>query len=138
MKKLIQTYYSETLVNLVSLFLRIGVGAMMLTHGYPKFERLFGETISFPEVLGMSASVSLFLAVFSEFFCSILLILGLFTRLASIPLIITMLIAVFLIHGDDPFSRQELGLHYIIAYVSILILGSGKYSLDYYIMKRNS
>lgn len=130
MKKLFLKNYNETPLNAVSLILRIGAGAMMLTHGYPKFLMLFSETISFPGILGMSASVSLFLAVFAEFFCSLLLILGLFSRLATIPLIVTMLIAVFLVHGDDPFSRQELGLHYLIAYVAILILGGGKYALD--------
>ncbi|GAA4281865.1 DoxX family protein [Gaetbulibacter aestuarii] len=130
MKTLFNKQYNETSLSLVSLILRVGAGAMMLTHGYPKFQMLFSETIKFREVMGMSASTSLALAVFAEVICSIFLILGLFSRTATIPLIITMLVAVFLIHGDDPFSRQELGLHYVIAYVAILILGSGRFSLD--------
>ena len=62
--------------------------------------------------------------------CSIFLILGLWTRLALMPLIITMLVAVFIVHGADPFAKKELGLMYLIGYISIFIAGAGKYSID--------
>lgn len=74
--------------------------------------------------------MSLALAIFAEFFCSALLVLGLFTRWASIPLIITMGVAVFDIHIDDGFAVMEKALLYLTAYLSILILGPGKLSLD--------
>lgn len=104
----------------------------MLTHGLPKLERLIsGDVASFPSVFGMSPALSLILAVLAEVVCSIFLILGLGTRLVMVPLIITMLVAVFHIHGSDPFSKQEMGLHYLITYCVLLIIGPGKYSLDY-------
>ena len=116
------------------LFVRIGIGAMMLVHGLPKLEMLLGSgPIQFANVFGMGQTASLVLTVFAEVVCSILIIIGLGTRLASIPLAITMLVAVFYIHSHDPFLQQEMGLHYLIAYVLLLVAGSGKYSADYFI-----
>ncbi len=123
-------------VSIVLLILRIGVAGMMLVHGLPKLQKLFsGEAIQFPGVMGLSPTISLGLAVFAEVLCSLLILFGFGTRLATIPLIITMLVAVFYIHAADPFSNQELGLHYLLAYIALLILGSGKYSLDAVLLK---
>lgn len=139
MKRLLNTDYKAQTFDFVLLFVRVFISALMLVHGLPKFIKLISsEPIQFADPIGLGMEASLFLAVFAEFFCSILLMLGLFTRLASIPLIITMLIAVFHIHLNDPFSRQELGLHYLLAYFVILLAGAGKYSLDYMLFQKNS
>ena len=104
----------------------------MLVHGIPKLEMLFSGDIQFPGVLGLSPFFSLVMAVFSEVICSILILVGLKTRLASVPLIITMLVAVLLIHASDPFAKQELGLLYNMIYINLFMLGGGKYSLDFF------
>lgn len=115
----------------VLLIARVGIAVLMLVHGIPKLGMLFsGDPIAFPGVMGMSPALSLTLAVFAEVICSLLLLFGLGTRLAVIPLIVTMLIAVFFIHGADPFAKQELGLHYLLVYLLLLFAGSGRYSLD--------
>ena len=131
MDKIFKTDFDAKQVDVVLLIIRIGVASLMLTHGIPKLQMLLdaGE-VQFPGVMGLSPALSLGLAVFAEVLCSILLFIGLGTRLASIPLIITMLVAVFLIHSNDPFATQELGILYIILYIPLLILGGGKYSLD--------
>ncbi|MFD2551130.1 DoxX family protein [Bizionia sediminis] len=123
-------------LSLVLLLLRVTAGIFMLTHGVGKFERLISpEQIQFADPLGVGAAASLALTVFSEVFCSILLILGLGTRLAAIPLVITMLVAALIVHSNDGFGRQELGLLYAVIYITLLVLGAGKYSLDYLISK---
>lgn len=115
----------------VLLIARIGIAALMLVHGIPKLGMLLsGEPVAFPGVMGMSPELSLIMAVFAEVVCSILLLVGLGTRLAVIPLIFTMLVAVFYIHAADPFAMQELGLHYLLVYILLLFAGSGRYSLD--------
>lgn len=125
------------IINIVLLLLRISAGALMLTHGYGKFVTLFGtEPIQFADPFGVGAVASLSLTVFSEVLCSILLILGLGTRLAAIPLIITMFVAIFIIHVSDGFGRQELPLLYTVIYIAIALMGAGKYSIDYLIMSK--
>ena len=111
--------------------LRIGIGLMMaLGHGWGKLSN-FGEyAAQFADPYGLGATASLSLAVFAEFFCSLALALGLLTRAAVVPLIVTMLTAALIIHADDPWGRKELALMYLIPLVTILIAGPGKYSLD--------
>ncbi|WOD42677.1 DoxX family protein [Hwangdonia lutea] len=124
-------------ISLVLLTLRLVVGIFMLTHGLGKFERMFGDApIQFADPLGVGATASLALIVFSEVFCSILIIIGLGTRLAAIPLFITMLVAALIVHSTDGFGRQELPLMYAAIYTTIAVLGAGKYSLDYLIAGR--
>jgi putative oxidoreductase len=111
----------------------------MLTHGYGKLQSaLAGGEIQFMDPFGLGQAASLYLAVFAEFFCSIFLILGFATRLAVIPLIVTMLVAVLIAHGSDPFEKKEMALHYLLVYLVILVCGAGKYSLDYFISRNIS
>ena len=109
----------------------------MLTHGFPKLLKLFGsEEIVFADPFGIGQGITLTLAVFAEFICAILVILGLGARLAAIPLIITMFTAAFVIHAGDAFNSKELALIYLIIFVVILITGAGKHSLDYLWLKK--
>ena len=111
-------------------FFRISMSAMMLTHGLPKFQKLIAGNFEFGDPIGIGATPSLFLAVIGEFVCPILVILGYKTRLASIPVIITMLVAAFIAHSDDPFSSKEKALLYLVSFVTIALLGPGKFSID--------
>jgi putative oxidoreductase len=128
--------YSKS-VSVALLILRLTVGVFMLTHGIGKFNMLLGdEPIKFANPIGLGESLSLFLTVFAEVFCSILLIIGVGTRAAVIPLIFTMLVAAFIVHGSDLFFRKELPLLYTMVYSVILMLGAGKYSFDSWIYKK--
>ena len=138
MNKLLNMNFGAAQVSAVLLILRIGVAGMMLVHGFPKLEMLIsGGGGQFPGVMGMSAELSLALAVFAEVLCSLLLLFGFGTRLATIPLIITMLVAVFYVHAADPFSNRELGLHYLLVYVALFILGAGRYSVDAILIRQS-
>jgi putative oxidoreductase len=137
MKKLHYKILSPGNISLALLIGRVGFSGLMLTHGYPKLMQLFsGEPVSFASVLGLSATVSLVLAVFAEFICSIFIIFGYYTRLAAIPLIVTMAVAAFHIHGDDPLSVKEKSLLFLLFYVMLLLTGAGKYSIDHMVLKR--
>jgi len=111
----------------------------MLVHGIPKLQMLLGgESVQFPEVFGMGATLSLSLAVFAEVICSIFILFGLGTRLAAIPLIITMLLAIFHIHIAEPFAVKELAVLYLLIYSMLLLMGSGRYSLDAVLLKERT
>ncbi|HXS58901.1 MAG TPA: DoxX family protein, partial [Hanamia sp.] len=92
--------------------------------------------VKFMDVFGMGAGISLSLAVFAEVICSVLVLVGLGTRLAVIPLIVTMLIAALHVHAGDPFAKQEMALHFLLVYVLLFMLGSGKYSFDSLFFKK--
>lgn len=117
-------------IDLSLLLLRVAAGGFMLTHGYMKMMKLLAGTFDFSDPIGLGPGLSLVLVVFSEILCASFILLGIFSRLAAIPLIVTMIVAVFIVHIDHGFNKQELGLFYLISYCIILLLGSGRYSLQ--------
>ena len=131
MKRLFNTGQTSSMTDAALLIARITIAVLMLSHGLPKLA-LFNQTpVPFVDFLGMGTTVSLALTVFAEVGCSILILFGLGTRIATIPLIITMAVAVLYVHGADPLAKQEPGIHYMLTYMLLLIMGSGKYSVDH-------
>lgn len=137
MKKLFSINPGTATTNIAVLLLRVGIAILMLLHGVPKLVSLFSGNVQFPVIFGLSAEISLTLTVFAEVICSIFILVGLGTRLAAIPLISTMLVAVFNIHAADPFAKQELAILYLLPYLVLLITGSGKYSIDYLVQRKS-
>jgi len=119
-------------LDLALLILRVTFGgSMIIGHGWGKLLRLFGEgPIEFGDPYGLGPALSLTLAAFGEFLCAAFLIVGLFSRWVTIPLIIVMLTAIFMVHLGDPFSRIEKAVLFLGAYIAILLAGPGAYSLD--------
>ncbi len=126
-------------VDLASFVLRLGFGSFMLFgHGIGKFQMFFEATPKFPSVLGMPPMISLLLVIFAEFFAAAFVLVGFKTRLATIPVIVTMIIAAFIIHFNDPVfalnanggGSKEFALLFLTGFVAIFLIGSGKYSVD--------
>jgi putative oxidoreductase len=86
--------------------------------------------MAFGDPIGIGEGPSLVLTVFAELVCGVLLALGLFTRAALIPLIVTMAVAVFIVHGPDPLADKEFAILYLVPYVALFFYGPGKFSLD--------
>jgi len=123
--------------DIVLFAVRIFVGFAMLSHGFPKLQMLLeGGKIEFFNFIGLGPLVTLVLTVIAEFVCSILLILGLFTRVSLGFLIFTMAMAAFVVHGADPFEKRELSLIYLSVYLLLMAFGAGKISVDHMIEKR--
>lgn len=117
--------------NLSLLVVRLTIGAIMMVHGLPKLNKLTaGGEIKFDDPFGFGPMISLSLAVFAEVICTIFIILGLGTRLASIPLIVTMATAIFYAHAGDPFATKEKAILFLLIFVVLLVFGSGRYSID--------
>src|SRR5690606_697247 len=114
------------------LILRVVMGfCMIYGHGWGKFGRLFGsEEIKFADPFGLGPAFSLALAAFADVLCELLVMLGLFTRAAAIPLIITMVTAFFVAHLDDPLGQQEKVVLVAGAYLPLVFTGAGRYSSD--------
>lgn len=80
-----------------------------MSHGIAKWQNFDALSAAFPDPLGVGSGVSLALAIFGEVVCSVGFIAGLFYRLALIPMIFTMCVAFFAVHGGDPFAAREPG-----------------------------
>lgn len=124
-------------VDLGLLIFRIGIAGLMLTHGFPKLIDFFtSEEISFADPIGFGETITYALAVFAEFVCSVFIMFGFLTRLASIPLIATMAVAAFIVHATDGFGKQELPILFMFGFLLLAICGGGKFSLDYFLQNK--
>lgn len=113
------------------LVFRVLAGIFLLTHGWPKLQRLLsGDEIQFIDPFGLGPTVSFFLIMFAEVVCSLLVIIGLATRLAAIPPVIGMATAVLVAHANDPFSGKEKALLFLLIFAFLIVFGAGKYSVD--------
>lgn len=121
---------ADTNTSIGLLILRVSMGALILTHGFPKFIKIIEGNMQFGDPIGIGSGASLILAAFAEFICAILVILGLYTRLAVIPLLINMSVAAFIVHSADPFNVKEKALLFLFAFLTLLFTGAGKYSVD--------
>lgn len=129
----------STTASIGLLILRIGIGSFMLfAHGWGKLAGFAELADKFPDPIGLGSTLSLALAVFAEVVCSLLIIFGLGTRLASVPFLVTMLVAAFVVHADDPWGKKEFALLYAIPALSLVFTGGGRFSLDHLIRKRRS
>ena len=125
-------------VDIGLLVLRLGFGGLMLfAHGWGKLVNFGERAPNFPDPLGVGSVFSLALVTFAEFFCALLLMVGLATRAAAVPLIINMSVITFIVHAEDPFRQQEFPMLFGIAFLVLFFTGPGKFSLDALISRKS-
>ena len=130
MKKLFSTKYSNSSFNIAMLILRMGAGLLMIPHGYSKLTKFAERADTFSDPFNIGSVTSLSLVIFAEFFCAAFIVLGLFTRLACIPLIIAMLVAVGYTNNWDFFGGGEKAALFLCGFLVLLFTGPGKISVD--------
>jgi putative oxidoreductase len=135
MRKLFSANFTAGAVNFSLLLLRVMLGALLLTHGWPKITSFATYAQKFADPFHVGKSASLGMAIFAEVFCSALIILGLLTRLAVIPMVILFCVIIFSVHAADPLNVKELPIHYLVGCLVILFCGPGKISVDGLIRK---
>jgi putative oxidoreductase len=121
---------SQGPANVALLLLRLATGLLILTHGFPKLMHFNEMSAVFPDPLHVGSRISLMLTIFAELLCAVFIVIGLFTRLAVLPLIIEMAIILLVIHNHSSVNKQELDWHYLIAGLVILLCGPGRISVD--------
>ena len=136
MKRLFSTSTSDNAFSFAVLLLRLGAGSlMMINHGLDKLMHFAQKAPRFADPFHIGSTTSLSMVVFAEFFCAAFIILGLFTRLATIPLIIAMSVALFFAHKGEFFGAGESAGLFLTCFVALLFTGPGKVSLDRFIGK---
>ena len=128
-------YLRGRAVSFLLLLIRLFFGILFFMHGLDKLTNFNELSFTFPSVLGFGSYMTLMVAIFCEFACSMFLITGLMTRILLIPMILSMAVAFFDIH-DAMMPEGELSLIYLIIFLGLFLTGPGRYSVDYLIDMR--
>lgn len=111
--------------------------ALLYGHGWGKLEVIFGpQEINFFDPIGIGANFSFILVGFAEGICTILLLVGLFSRFAALTLVINFAVILLVVHFGHEFKSIETSLLYVVAFAVLLFAGPGKYSLDRLLLKK--
>ncbi|MGN6417315.1 MAG: DoxX family protein [Pseudobacter sp.] len=130
MSKLMSTNYTTGSFNFATLLMRLVFGVLMINHGYQKLMHFSAIKPKFMSVFGIGQGPTLGLVVFAEVICAALVVIGLFTRFAAIPVIIVLCVALFSAHKGLIFGEGEMAALFLGGYLAILIVGPGKISVD--------
>lgn len=132
-------YCSDREDSITYMIFRMFVGFALLYHGLAKatgdplafvgFVR--AQHIPFPEVLAP-------MAIFAEIIGGILLATGLFTKIASYLIFVTMYVAAFIVNASNGFAGMELPLLYMVSSLVFMTKGAGRHSLDYLLISELS
>ena len=144
----------EMLTSAGLLILRLGIGGYMVAHGWGKVGMLrAGAYEQFGDPIGLGPQLSLVLVVFAEFACALLVMLGLATRLAALPLVFAMGVAAFVAHAADPWTAgagferfmagetqmplsKEPAMMFFVVFLALVFTGPGRFSLDSLLWQR--
>lgn len=131
-------WYQKKFEDIGKLSLRLLFGvSLALNHGWPTLKGAISGATDFPDPLGIGTEMTMAMAGFSEFICALFVVAGLFTRISVIPILINFAVAFFIFHSGDPFGRKELAYLYLSSMSAIMMLGPGKYSLDYLLFRES-
>ena len=122
-------------VSLVLLIVRLFFGALFFAHGLDKLMDFNELSVTYPSVMGLGSYMTLMLAIFCEFCCSLFLMTGCMTRIILLPMIVSMAVAFFDTH-DGMMPEGELSLIYLIVFFCLFLSGPGRYSVDYLIDRK--
>jgi putative oxidoreductase len=113
------------------LFLRVS-GALFLlwVHGLPKLLNYSEQLKLIEDPFHLGAQVTLLLAVFAEVLCPLLILAGVLVRLACLPILAVLLIAMLVVHPEWTVFEGQFGWLLLIIFTSILIAGPGRFALS--------
>ncbi|WP_112194798.1 DoxX family protein [Pseudomonas sp. LG1E9] len=112
------------------LFLRAS-GALFLlwVHGVPKVLNYNDQLQLIEDPFHLGAHVTLLLAIFAEVLCPVLIVAGVWVRLACLPILAVLLIAMVVVHPQWTVFEGQFGWLLLIIFTSVLIAGPGRFVL---------
>lgn len=121
---------ADTALHAGLLFLRIAGSALLIAvHGLPKVLHYGQELTRIEDPFHLGAAPTLLLAILSETLCPLLIALGVLTRLACLPIVATLLVAMLVVHPDWSLAEGQFGWMLLIIFTTVLIAGPGRFSL---------
>lgn len=143
--KILQVYQNATrkldsLRDLPLLFFRLILAYGFYTPAMMKWGNISGIAEWFATMGIPFPTLNAYMAASTEMAAVILLPLGLATRIISIPLIVTMVVAIITVHLENGFEAGnngfEIPLYYMLMLFALLIIGAGRISVDDFISKK--
>ena len=133
-RKLTYTAIPSAFFDIVILLFRVLLSIQMIyAHGLKKIGIGVLEAEQVPNPLHLPEMINSVFAIAANIFFPILVILGLFTRLAILPIVAVTLTGYFILHLHDAALIKDAPFMYSLSYLLILYFGAGRFSLDYYI-----
>ncbi len=112
-------------------FLRLTGGLLLLyVHGLPKVLNFSEELIKIEDPFGLGPWMSLLPAIFAEVVCPIFIILGIGTRLACLPIIGVLLVAMLVVHPQWSIAEGQFGWLLLIIFTTLALTGAGKWRVS--------
>jgi putative oxidoreductase len=113
------------------LFLRIsGAAFLLVVHGLPKLLNFQTELTRIEDPFHMGAQLTLMLAIFAEVLCPLLIAIGVFVRLACLPIVFLLLVALVVVHPHWTLEEGQFGWLLLIIFTTVLIAGPGRLALN--------
>ncbi|KAB0495585.1 DoxX family protein [Pseudomonas vancouverensis] len=122
---------NEWAQHLGLLFLRVSGGLFLLwVHGLPKLLHYSTELQNIEDPFHLGANLTLMLAIFAEVLCPLLIIAGLLVRLACLPILFVLWVAMLIVHPQWTLFEGQFGWLLLIIFTSIFIAGPGRLALN--------
>lgn len=127
-------YWRSLTVDAALLINRVLVaGSLLVIHGLAKLKHFDAGGNEFPDPFHFGPDVTFYVACFATVFCPVLIMAGLFTRIATACALGVTLTGLLLVHAHDPLVVKDTPYIYSVALATIFLLGPGKYSVDQWI-----
>ncbi len=119
------------------LFMRVSVSLLLLqVHGLPKLMHWSVEVQRIEDPFGLGGTLTLGLAVFAEVICPVLLILGVWARLACLPILAVLAVAVLFVHPEWSLEQGQFAWLLMILFAGLAITGPGPLVIGKALRKR--
>lgn len=128
---------AQILVGWGLLFMRVSVSLLLLqVHGLPKLMHWSVEVQRIEDPFGLGGTLTLGLAVFAEVICPVLLILGVWARLACLPILAVLAVAVLFVHPEWSLEQGQFAWLLMILFAGLAITGPGPLVIGKALRKR--
>lgn len=113
------------------LFLRVSGGLFLLcVHGMPKLLDYTAQLQLIEDPFHLGAHLTLILAIFAEVLCPLLVVAGVLARLACLPILFVLLVALLLVHPQWTVAEGPFGWLLLILFATVFIAGPGRLALN--------
>jgi len=134
---LLRSNLGTKLNDVALLFFRIAISSeLIFAHGLKKIGVGTELAEVVPNPLGLPEALNQSFATAANLAMPIFIILGLVTRIATLPILAVTLTGYFVLHLNDPILVRDVPLVYSLCFLLICFTGAGRFSLDHYIIAR--